>query len=128
MKLDLEKISFIYGESSIYEFKDNVENLTNNINYLSKIGFSDVYDIVALYPYLFIIEENEFKEKIDYLINKLGVEFSRYKDRWDKLAKSIQTVNKDVENVYITTDKITKKFNAISTVEIDKLNNIKEDE
>ena len=75
MKLDLEKISFIYGESSIYEFKDNVEKLANNINYLSKIGFSDVYDIVALYPYLFIIEENEFKEKIDYLINKLGVEF-----------------------------------------------------
>ena len=55
MKLDLEKISFIYGESSIYEFKDNVEKLANNINYLSKIGFSDVYDIVALYPYLFII-------------------------------------------------------------------------
>ncbi len=74
------------------------------------------------------IERDKYTSIIHEELNKLGVEFSRYKDRWDKLAKSIQTVNKDVENVYITTDKITKKFNAISTVEIDKLNNIKEDE
>ena len=55
-------------------------------------------------------------------LNKLGVEFSRYKDRWDKLAKSIQTVNKDVESVYITTEKISKKFDMISGVEVEKLN------
>ena len=53
----------------------------------------------------------------------MGVEFSRYKERWDKLAKSIQTVNKDVESVYITTEKISKKFDVISGVEIDKINN-----
>ena len=54
-------------------------------------------------------------------MNKLGQEFSRYRDRWDHLAKSIQTVNKDVESVHITTEKISKRFDEISGVEIDKL-------
>lgn len=67
------------------------------------------------------IERDKYTSVIHEELNKLGVEFSRYKERWDKLAKSIQTVNKDVENVYITTEKISKKFDVISGVEIDKI-------
>ena len=52
------------------------------------------------------------------LLNKLGIEFSRYKERWEKLTRSIETVNKDIENINITTDKITKRFDSISSVEI----------
>ena len=59
------------------------------------------------------IERDKYTRVIHEELNKLGLEFSRYKERWDKLARSIQTVNKDVENVYITTDKITKKFESI---------------
>lgn len=72
------------------------------------------------------IERDRYTSIIHEELNKLGTEFSRYKERWDKLAKSIQTVNKDVENVYITTEKISKKFNMISAVEVEKLE-IKED-
>ena len=67
------------------------------------------------------IERDKYTSIIHDELNKLGVEFSRYKERWDKLAKSIQTVNKDVENVYITTEKITKKFDIINQVDVDKL-------
>ncbi len=67
------------------------------------------------------IERDKYTSIIHEELNKLGVEFSRYKERWDKLAKSIQIVNKDVENVYITTEKISKKFDVISGVEVDKL-------
>ena len=52
-------------------------------------------------------------------LNKLGLEFARYKERWDKLSRSIQAVNKDVENVSITTEKISKKFASINQVEVD---------
>ena len=69
------------------------------------------------------IERDKYTSVIHEELNKLGVEFSRYKERWDKLAKSIQTVNKDVESVYITTEKISNKFDVISGVEIDKINN-----
>ena len=61
-------------------------------------------------------------------MNKLGLEFARYRERWDKLARSIQTVNKDVENVYITTDKITKKFESINRVDVNKLDNSNEED
>ena len=67
------------------------------------------------------IERDRYTSIIHEELNKLGIEFSRYKERWDKLAKSIQTVNKDVENVYITTEKISKKFDMISGVEVEKL-------
>ena len=60
------------------------------------------------------IERDKYTSIIHEELNKLGLEFSRYKDRWDKLAKSIQTVNKDVENVHITTEKISKKFEMIN--------------
>ena len=67
------------------------------------------------------IERDKYTSIIHEELNKLGLEFSRYKERWDKLAKSIQTVKKDVENVYITTEKITKKFDLINQVDVDKL-------
>ena len=67
------------------------------------------------------MERDKYTSIIHEELNKLGLEFARYKERWDKLARSIQTVNKDVENVSITTDKITKKFETINKVEVAKL-------
>ena len=64
------------------------------------------------------MERDKYTSIIHEELNKQGLEFARYKERWDKLARSIQTVNKDVENVSITTDKITKKFETINRVEL----------
>lgn len=69
------------------------------------------------------IERDKYTKVIHEELNKLGVEFSRYKDRWDKLSRSIQTVNKDVESFSITTEKLSKKFQAINRVEIKELDN-----
>ena len=55
---------------------------------------------------------------IQKFLNKLGIEFERYKERWNKLSRSIETVNKDVENIHITTDKISKRFESISSVDL----------
>ena len=67
------------------------------------------------------IERDKYTKVIHEELNKLGIEFSRYRERWDKLSRSIQAVNKDVENVSITTEKITKKFDSINKVEIKEL-------
>lgn len=64
------------------------------------------------------IERDKYANIIHEELNKLGVEFTRFKDRFDKLSRSIQTVNKDVENFQITTDKIKKKFDSINAVEV----------
>lgn len=65
------------------------------------------------------MERDKYAKVVHEELAKLGIEFSRYKDRWDKLARSIETVNKDVENLNITSDKITKKFESISDVKLD---------
>lgn len=64
------------------------------------------------------MERDKYTSVIHEELNKLGLEFARYRERWDKLARSIQTVNKDVENVSITTEKISKKFDNINKVEV----------
>ena len=75
MILDLDKVREIYGDSSIEELNDNIETLTHNMNYLIKLGFDDVYDTVSLYPYMFLIEEETFKEKVNKLIENLGYDY-----------------------------------------------------
>ena len=66
------------------------------------------------------MERDKYAKVIHNELNKLGIEFDRYKDRWDKLSRSIDTVSKDVKDIHTTTEKITKRFDAINSVNVDK--------
>ena len=70
------------------------------------------------------IERDKYTKVIQEELSKLSIEFTRYKDRWDKLSRSIQTVSKDVEDIHTTTDKITKRFNSINSVELNNMEKI----
>lgn len=65
------------------------------------------------------LERDQHALVIQQELNKLGDEFKRYKDRWDKLSKHIDSVSKDVKEIHITTEKIGFRFDAISNVELD---------
>lgn len=65
------------------------------------------------------LERDQHALVIQQELNKLGEEFKRYKDRWDKLSKHIDSVSKDVKEIHITTEKIGSRFDAISNVELD---------
>lgn len=67
------------------------------------------------------MERDKYAAVIHDELKKLGLEFERYKERWDKLSRSIETVNKDVENIHTTTDKISKRFISINQVDVDQL-------
>jgi DNA recombination protein RmuC len=67
------------------------------------------------------MERDKYAQVIHLELNKLSEEFAKYRLRWDKLTKSIDTVSKDVKDINITTDKITKRFDAINGVDIAKL-------
>ena len=69
------------------------------------------------------IERDKFAKVIHNELTLLDTEFKRYKDRWDKLYRSIETVSKDVKEIHTTTDKITKRFNSINQVEINEIEN-----
>ena len=71
------------------------------------------------------LERDKYAKVIHNELRLLDTEFKRYKERWNKLYRSIETVSKDVKDIHTTTDKITKRFDSINQVELDnkKLDN-----
>ena len=66
-------------------------------------------------------ERDKYAKIIQEELQKLSIEFSRYRDRWDKLSRSIETVNKDVLDIHTTTEKISKRFDSINKVDIKEI-------
>lgn len=69
------------------------------------------------------LERDKYAGIIHEELSKLGIEFEKYRERWDKLSRSIDTVQKDVKDINITTEKITKRFDSISNVTLDNKDN-----
>lgn len=67
------------------------------------------------------IEKDKYTSVIHEELNKLSIDFKRYKERWDKLSRSIEAVSRDANDIHITTDKISKRFDSINNVENIKL-------
>lgn len=65
------------------------------------------------------VERDKHTKIIQEELIKLGTEFKRYQERWTKLSSTIKTMNKDVDNIHITSTKIGKKFDNISRVKFD---------
>ena len=74
------------------------------------------------------IERDKYAKVIHNELNKLSIEFDKYKLRWDKLSRSIDTVTKDVKDINITTDKISKRFQAINGVNLEEIDSENNDE
>ena len=62
------------------------------------------------------IKRDEQSHIIQKELMSLSEEFDRYKTRWDDLSRSIDRVSKDVKDINITTNKITKRFDNIQNV------------
>ena len=73
------------------------------------------------------MERDKYAKIIHEELNKLSVEFARYRERWEKLARNINTVSRSVEELNTTSDKITKRFDSINRVEVDKLKTEEQD-
>ena len=73
------------------------------------------------------MERDKYAKIIHEELNKLSVEFARYKERWERLARNINTVSRSVEELNTTSDKITKRFDSINRVEVDKLKTEEQD-
>lgn len=64
------------------------------------------------------MERDKYAKIIHQELNKLGVEFDRYRIRWNALSNHIETVHKDVKELNITTDKISKRFDSINNADV----------
>lgn len=93
--------------------------------YKKKVWITSPTTLISTLTTLQILMKNIERDKYTKIIHQelrlLDEEFKRYKDRWDKLYKSIETVSKDVKEIHTTTDKITKRFNSINQVELGEI-------
>ena len=64
------------------------------------------------------MERDKYAKVIQIELKNLSQEFDRYRERWEKLSKSIETVSNEVKDINITTNKITKRFNSINQVDL----------
>ncbi len=89
MKIDFEKIEEIYGISVIEEIQNNSIDILENIKYLKELNINDIEDIFERYPLIFICDKNEFKNKVDKLISKIGINYVDMLDNdmelWEEL-------------------------------------------
>ena len=70
--MNLDKIKDIYGEEIYEDIINNRKLVMNNINYLNSKNITIIEDIVDRYGIILLYEENDFNNKIDSLINKIG--------------------------------------------------------
>lgn len=112
-----QAIMFIPAEAIFAEIHAYHSSL---IDYASKrnVWIASPTTLMALLSTLQVVLRNMERDKYAQVIReeleRLGLEFARYKDRWDKLSRSIDTVSKTVKEVHTTTNKITRRFDEIS--------------
>lgn len=77
--------------------------------------------LTSLQTMMLNLERNKYMSVMHEEINRLGKDFERFSERWDNLSKHIGTVQKDVDEIHISSKKITGHFKRIMDVEIKQL-------
>jgi DNA recombination protein RmuC len=126
-----QAIMFLPAEAIFAEINAYHQDL---IDYASakRIWIASPTTLMSVLSTVQVVMRNMEREKyagvIHEELNKLGREFKLYKDRWDSLAKDIKKVSDDVDKIHITSNKIEKKFDRISKVEVDYEDPLKSEE
>ena len=119
-----QAILFLPAEAIFAEINAYHQDLIE-YSYKKKVWLTSPTTLISTLTTIQIIIKNMERDKYAKVIHQelklMDVEFKRYKERWDKLYRSIETVSKDVKEIHTTTDKITKRFDSINQVEMDKL-------
>ena len=69
-----------------------------------------------------VLKDVETRKQVHIIkdeLGKLGKEFGRFDERMRKLAEHIRQANKDVDDVAVTSKKISDRFQSIERVELD---------
>lgn len=126
-----EAILFLPAEAIFAEVNAYHSDILNYA-YSKKVWITSPTTLMSTLTVIEMILKNMERDKYAKIIhdelNKLSLEFLRYKERWDKLARNISTVSKSVEELNTTSEKITKRFDSINKVEVDKLTYKEDDE
>ena len=117
-----EAIMFLHAEVIFAEINAYHSELIN-YSYEKRVWITSPTTLMSTLTIIQMILKNMERDKyakvIHLELNKLSKEFIKYRERWDKLSRSIDTVTKDIKEINITTEKITKRFDSINSVDVD---------
>ncbi|CCY79492.1 unknown [Mycoplasma sp. CAG:877] len=88
--IDFDKISEIYGEEVLREMQENMDEVIKNVNYMYMLEFNDVEDIFEREILLFLYDHDTFKDKLNKLIYKLGLNYVEKIENDLSLLESLQ--------------------------------------
>ena len=74
------------------------------------------------------VERDKYAQIIHTELNRLSKEFIKYRERWDKLSRTMDTVTKDIKDINITTEKISRRFDSINGVDVETLTASQDDD
>ena len=118
-----QAILFLPAEAIFAEINAYHQDLVEYA-YKKRVWLTSPTTLISTLTTIQIILKNLERDKYAMVIHKelklLDTEFKRYKERWDKLSRSIDTVSKDVKDIHTTTDKISQRFDSINQVKIEK--------
>ncbi len=119
-----EAIMFLPAEAIFAEINAYHPELLNYA-YSKKVWIAGPTTLISTLSIISMVLKNMERDKYAKVIhdelNKLSIEFSRYKDRWDKLARNVKSVNQSIDELHTTSEKIYKRFDSINSVDLDKL-------
>lgn len=126
-----EAIMFLPAEAIFAEINAYHPELLNYA-YNKKVWIAGPTTLISTLSIISMILKNMERDKYTKVIheelNKLSVEFGRYKERWEKLARNVKSVNQSIDELHTTSDKISKRFDSINSVDIAVINEYKEKE
>lgn len=124
-----EAIMFLPAEAIFAEINAYYPELLNYA-YSKNVWIAGPTTLISTLSIISMILKNMERDKYAKIIHdelsRLSVEFKRYKERWDKLARNVKVVNQSIDDLYITSEKISKRFDSINKVDLQELN-VRED-
>ncbi len=126
-----EAILFLPAEAIFAEINAYHSDLLT-YSYAKKVWITGPTTLMSTLTVIQMVVKNMERDKYAHVIhlelNKLSKEFMKYRERWDKLSRSIDTVTKDIKDINITTEKITKRFDSINGVDVGLLEQKEEED
>ena len=116
-----EAIMFLPAEAIFAEVNAYHQDLLKDA-YQKKVWITSPTTLMSTLSVISMILKNMERDKYAKVIhdelNRLSLDFSRYKERWDKLSRNIDTVSKSVKELHTTSEKISKRFDSINKADV----------
>ena len=113
---------FVPAEAIFAEIYANFQDVVDK-SYESKVYIVSPTTLMAYLTAIRSIylgqKKNEKAQEIEALLAELSIEFSRLKDRQETLQRDFEKIIPDFENMFISSNKIIKKFAKLNSGDID---------